>query len=186
MTLANVITLFRIALIPCFITAALYYAHGVKHGEPLEWHRWLAVIFYTVATITDGIDGFVARRMHQQTRLGSILDPLADKALLLSALVLLSFNPGDAFEQLPLWFPIVIVSRDVVVVIGVAIVFMMGRGFDVRPHWIGKVATLLQMITIGVILIKLPYSFVFVWSAGITTMISGIIYVIQGMKKLNS
>jgi phosphatidylglycerophosphate synthase len=73
-----------------------------------------------------------------------------------------------------------------VVVIGVAIVFMMGRGFDVRPHWIGKAATLLQMITIGVILIKLPHSYVFVWSAGITTVISGIIYVVHGMKKLSA
>src|SRR5438105_101089 len=106
MTLANIITLIRIALIPCFVLAIMYYAEGVKNGTPQEWHRLLGVAFFTIAAATDAVDGYIARRLNQKTRLGSILDPIADKSLLLVSLLLLSFNRGGAFDQIPLWFPI--------------------------------------------------------------------------------
>src|SRR3989338_6523115 len=146
-TLANIITISRIGLIPCFVLAVMYYTAGVKKGTPQEWLHWTSVAIFILATTTDALDGYVARRFNAKTRLGSILDPIADKALLLVSLLLLSWNTGGAFDQLPLWFPIVIISRDMMVILGVAIVFMMGRGFDIQPHWIGKVATVLQMIT---------------------------------------
>jgi cardiolipin synthase (CMP-forming) len=186
MTLANLITLGRIGLIPCFVISVVYYADGVKKGSPQEWHQWLAVAIFFVATISDALDGYVARRMNQRSRLGSILDPIADKALLLTSLFLLSYNPAQAFNPMPLWFPIVVISRDIIVILGVAVVFMMGRGLDVVPHWIGKLATVLQMITIGMFLMKIsdPYWEILLWSAGICTVISGVIYVIQGMRKI--
>lgn len=188
MTLANIITLMRIALIPCFVLAVMYYAEGVKRGSAEEWQRILAICLFTLAAVSDGIDGYVARKMNQKTRLGSILDPIADKALLLSSLLLLSWNHGDAFDQLPLWFPIVILSRDVFVVVGVLIVFMIGRGFDVHPHWIGKAATVLQMVTIGLLLLKVPdlYWRTQLWVTGIFTIISGVIYFVQGARKMAS
>ncbi len=186
MTLANIITLTRIALIPCFVLAVTYYAQSVQHGTPESWEHALAILFFTLAASTDALDGYLARRLNQKSRLGTILDPIADKALLVTALILLSWNHGDAFDQLPLWFPIVIISRDVIVVLGVAVVFMMGKGLHVQPHWIGKVATVLQMITAGLVLIRVPslYWTLPMWIAGVFTVISGVIYVIQGSYKV--
>ena len=172
--------------VPGFAVAIVYYSAGFKEGNPREWQRWLAVALFTLAAVTDGVDGYLARHFNQRTRLGSILDPVADKALLLTALLTLSWNPGRAFEQLPLWFPIVILSRDVLVVFGVALVYIMARPFDVRPHWIGKIAAVLQMIVLGLVLLKAPDScwLSLLWAAGICTIVSGGIYVIQGSRML--
>ena len=186
-TLPNIITILRIAMIPCFVLAVVYYVEGVKMGMTQEWQRWLAVTLFAAAAISDGVDGYIARRFNQKTHLGSLLDPIADKALLLTALLLLSWNHNNAFDQLPLWFPVVVLSRDVIVVLGVALVFMMGRGFDIHPHWMGKVGTVLQMVTIGMVLLRVPnlYWQMPLWLAGGCTLISGTIYVIQGAKKLS-
>ncbi len=186
MTLANIVTLTRIGLIPCFVVAVVYYAQSVKLGMPNPWQHTLAVTFFVIAASTDALDGYLARRLNQKSRFGSILDPIADKALLLTSIGLLSWNHGDAFDQLPLWFPIVILSRDVIVVLGVVIVFMMGKGFDIEPHWIGKVATVLQMITAGLVLVRVPegYWTTPMWISGVLTVVSGIIYVIEGSRKM--
>jgi CDP-diacylglycerol--glycerol-3-phosphate 3-phosphatidyltransferase len=186
MTIPNIITIIRIALIPCFVIAFVYYTQGFKDGEPIEWEYWCAVGLFAVATSTDALDGYLARRLNQKSRLGSVLDPIADKALLITALLLLSWNHGNAFPHLPFWFPIVVLSRDIIVVLGVAIVFMMGREFEVQPHWIGKVAAVLQMVTIGMFLLRLPEAYweIPLWAAGISTVISGAIYVVQGARKM--
>ncbi len=188
MTLANIITLMRIAMIPFFVMAAVYYAQGVKAGVPREWLHWTAVGLFALTAGTDGVDGFVARRMKQVTRLGSILDPIADKALLLSALLLLGLNPGEAFMPMPLWFPILVISRDLIVVLGVAVVFMMGRSFEIQPHWTGKAASALQMITVGLVLMNLwdLYWLPPLVLATLCTLVSGGIYVVQGARKLSA
>ncbi len=188
MTTANILTIIRLLLVPCFALAVVYYSAGFKDGHPEEWQRWLAVALFVGSAITDAVDGYIARRFNQQTRLGSILDPIADKALLLTALVTLSWNHGLAFDQLPLWFPIVILSRDVLVGFGVALVYIMARPFDLMPHWIGKIATVLQMMTLALVLLKVPdaYWLALLWTAGICTVISGGIYVVQGTRMLAS
>lgn len=187
MTLANIITIVRIAMIPGFVLAMVYYTDGVKRAETEEWQRWLAVTIFILAAVTDGVDGYIARRYNQITRLGSLLDPIADKALLLTALLFLSWDHGEAFDRLPLWFPVIVLSRDIMVVLGVALVFMMGRGFDIHPHWVGKIATVVQMITIGLVLLKVPdpWWHTPLWVAGVCTLISGAIYVVQGCRKLS-
>ena len=93
MTTANKITIFRILLVPFFVVEILYY---VRSGN--ELHRLLGLIAFAVAAILDGVDGFVARHFNQRSELGTILDPLADKLLLVSAIVLLTSttNPGWA------------------------------------------------------------------------------------------
>jgi len=186
MTTANILTIIRLLLVPCFALAVVYYSAGFKEGNPEEWQRWLAVVLFAISAVTDAVDGYIARRFNQQTHLGSILDPIADKALLLTALVTLSWNHGRAFDQLPLWFPIVILSRDVLVVFGVGLIYVMARPFDLNPHWIGKIATVLQMMTLGLVLLKVPDSswLGLLWAAGICTVVSGGIYVVQGTRML--
>ncbi len=91
-------------------------------------------------------------------------------------------------KALPFWITAVVISRDILVVLGVAVVFMMGRGFEIHPHWLGKTATVLQMITLGMVLINAPDPWwrTPLWTAGITTVLSGGIYIIQGVRKLGT
>src|SRR5580765_1640447 len=98
MTTANKITILRILLIPFFVVEVLYY---VKDGE--EVHRFLAILSFAVAAILDGVDGYIARRYNQRSELGATLDPLADKLLLVSGIVLLTFDHGPRFQTIPLW-----------------------------------------------------------------------------------
>ena len=92
MTTANKITILRILLIPFFVFEALYY---VSDGH--ELHRLLAILSFAVAAICDGVDGYIARRYNQRSELGAILDPLADKLLLVSGIILLSFDHRPRF-----------------------------------------------------------------------------------------
>src|SRR5438309_8901562 len=92
MTTANKITIVRILMIPAFVTMAIYYGESIKRGEPLEWQRFTAILIFLVAAASDGLDGYIARRYNQKSALGVILDPIADKGLLLSAIITLSIS----------------------------------------------------------------------------------------------
>src|SRR5580693_2599378 len=98
MTTANKITILRILLVPFFVVEILYY---VQSGN--ELHRLLGLLAFAVAAILDGVDGYVARRYNQKSELGTILDPTADKLLLASAIVILSFDNAPRLGQIPLW-----------------------------------------------------------------------------------
>src|ERR1700678_1623811 len=90
MTTANKITIARICLIPAFVGLAWAYGGSFDGGQPMESYRFGAITVFLVAACTDGLDGFVARHFHQQSRLGSVLDPIADKGLVSAALVVLA------------------------------------------------------------------------------------------------
>ncbi len=92
MTTANKITVVRILMIPAFVTMAIYYGESIKRGQPLEWQRFAAIAIFLVAALSDGLDGYVARRYNQHSTLGVILDPVADKGLLLSGIIALSLT----------------------------------------------------------------------------------------------
>src|SRR5690242_8395041 len=98
MTTANKVTIVRILLIPFFVIEVLYY---VRTGN--ELHRLLAIVSFGVAAVCDGVDGYIARRYNQRSELGAILDPLADKLLLVSAIVVLSFDQRPYLQSVPLW-----------------------------------------------------------------------------------
>ena len=87
MTTANKITLVRILMIPAFVLMALYYGESIKRGQPEEWQRYTAIMIFLVAAVSDGLDGYIARRYNQKSALGVILDPIADKGLLLSGII---------------------------------------------------------------------------------------------------
>jgi CDP-diacylglycerol--glycerol-3-phosphate 3-phosphatidyltransferase len=190
MTLANKITIFRILLIPVFIWVTLDYIRDHQRGQGAEWERGLACAVFALAAISDGVDGYIARRYKQKTELGSFLDPLADKTLLVSALILLSvrFKDGTPFAQLPLWFPVLVVSRDLILLAGTLLIHMLTGKVAARPRVVGKCATFFQMITLGWVLLKIdrPSYLWPLYAAGFFTLVSGLWYVFDGVKQLSA
>jgi cardiolipin synthase len=189
MSTANKITIIRILLIPIFVWLTLDYIRNFQKGGEKEWERVVACAVFAVAVISDAIDGYIARRYHQKSELGTFLDPLADKALLVSAMILLSvrFKDGTPFDQLPLWFPVLVISRDLILLAGTVLIHMLVGHVTARPRLVGKCATFFQMITLGWILLQIEHpSYDWpLYAAGFFTLISGIWYIFDGVKQIN-
>jgi CDP-diacylglycerol--glycerol-3-phosphate 3-phosphatidyltransferase len=185
-------------MIPVFVAFALYYGRGVQRGTPNEWLHLGAVLAFVTAALSDGLDGYIARRYNQRSRLGVILDPIADKGLLVAALLTLTFS--NWHYELPLWFPVLVIGRDLVVVGGALLVHYSVGEVKIRPTWLGKTATALQMVAIAGVLLQLdpwrttlnlgPFAFELtfldttVYLAGLFTLLSGIGYVLGGIRRL--
>jgi cardiolipin synthase len=186
MTTANKVTIFRILLIPLFVTEVLIYR---QTGN--ELHRLLAIIAFAIPAICDGVDGYIARHYNQRSELGAILDPLADKLLLVSGVVLFSLN-NPFLGKIPPWLTGIIIGRDVLLLIGLVVIQMTVGKVKVRPRILGKMATVLQMLCIVWILLKWdlrfrrPWDLVWTYGAAFCTGISGLLYVCDGMKQLSS
>jgi cardiolipin synthase (CMP-forming) len=187
MTTANKITILRILLIPFFVVELIYY---VRTGH--EAFRVAAMVSFVTVSVLDGIDGYIARHYHQISELGKILDPLADKLLLVSAIVTLSLNHGDFLGQIPLWLTGTIIGRDLLILVGLALIHYTVGKVAVRPRIAGKIATVLQMAVVIIILLKwdlraggsrMKY---LALCAAIFTGVSGLLYTWDGMKQLGS
>jgi cardiolipin synthase len=138
LTAANQLTLLRLLLVPVFALCMLY-----------GWPGW-ALVTFAVAGATDALDGLIARRTGQPSTLGAWLDPMADKLLLLTMFVMLTL-PGLGFaNRLPLYLTVVVISRDVAIVLTVAVVNLAIARRTFRPSWLGKAATVIYVVT-GVI-----------------------------------
>jgi CDP-diacylglycerol--glycerol-3-phosphate 3-phosphatidyltransferase len=192
MTTANKITIVRILMIPVFVTLAIYYGESIQRGEPLEWQRFAAIAVFLLAAISDGLDGYVARRYHQHSKLGVILDPIADKGLLLSGVITLSISNWSEsdpdYGKFPAWFPVLVITRDAVILVGSAVLHLLNGKVQVRPSWTGKVATVCQMCAIAWVMLQLrflPLPFVVI-VAGFFTVVSGVIYVMDGVRQLQA
>jgi len=146
MTLPNILTIGRICLIPIFALAACGYSASIEQGRSDERLRMAAAGIFVVAAATDALDGFVARRYNQRTRLGRILDPIADKGLIATAILTVVLGPWpDAF---PVWFAVAVLGRDLLLAIGFLILSNSIRCITVRPSPLGKIATAFQIMTI--------------------------------------
>ena len=180
-------------MIPVFVALAIYYGESVRRGAPLEWQRFAAIVVFLLAAASDGLDGYVARHYNQRSQLGVILDPIADKGLLLSGIITLSitnWSQSDPdYGKFPVWFPVLVITRDAVILVGTAILhYFIGNKVRVKPSWTGKVATVCQMCAIAWVMLQLrflPLWFVVV-VAGIFTLISGVIYVVKGVRQLQA
>jgi cardiolipin synthase len=135
LTPANQLTLLRIVLIPAFVILVIYGHFG-----------W-ALIVFAVAGLTDALDGFFARRSAQQSSLGAWLDPMADKLLALSTFIVLTAPGLGLTNRLPIWLTVLIITRDVVIVVTVAIVNLAIGRRTFRPSVFGKIATAIYMMT---------------------------------------
>ena len=174
MGLANWLTVLRIVLIPAFVALLVY-------RRPAA-----ALVVFVFAALTDSLDGYVARRRRSQTRLGAFLDPTADKLLLTTAFAMLTY-----LRILPAWIMIVVISRDVILVVGALIIHMAGGRIYPRPTWAGKLATFFQILTVGLGLLAHSLDLALTakpiwWLAAIFTTISGLQYVVQGLRYLNA
>ena len=183
MTTANKVTIVRILLIPFFVVEILYY---VQNGD--ELHRLLALLTFALAAICDGVDGYIARRYHQRSELGAILDPLADKLLLVSGIVVLSFEHRPYLDNIPLWLTGTIIGRDIMLLLGLVVIQMTVGKVTVRPRIPGKIATVLQMVVVLWVLLKWEpkwLSFLIIGAAGFTGL-SGLLYLWDGMRQLGA
>jgi cardiolipin synthase len=174
MNLPNSLTLLRILCSPVFVGLVLY-------GH----HSWALAVFLT-AGLTDALDGMLARLLNQQTTLGQYLDPLADKLLLVTAFVVLSFDGA-----IPLWVALVVVSRDVIISVGSLVIHLLREQVDITPTWMGKTTTVIQLIYIVAVLggttVALSARVVGAILAVMIalTVASGLHYVFRGVKILN-
>src|SRR5947207_14961145 len=115
MTTANKITVIRILMIPIFVTLAIYYGESIQEGHPQDWMRLTAITLCLLAAVSDGLDGYVARRYNQRSSLGAILDPIADKGPLLSGIITLSLSNWSQVDphsgNLRAWSTVLVISR---------------------------------------------------------------------------
>lgn len=139
-TLANQLTLLRMVLTPVLVVLI------VTHE--LTW----ALTVFVVAGVTDLLDGVIARRGHQLTRLGAMLDPVADKLLMGSSYIALTWTSG-LYLKIPVWLTIITLSRDAMIVISVAIVYLALGHREFTPTFLGKASTAVQVLTAGVVLL---------------------------------
>src|SRR5262245_24645075 len=173
LTIANLLTVLRLILIPVFVTALYYQQFG-----------WALAVFL-VAAVTDALDGLVARSFNQKTQLGAILDPMADKLLLVTAFIILSLPRFTLTQSIPFWLTATVISRDVFIVLG-AVVINISTGFSAfRPSRPGKINTFVQIIMIVIFLTANVFSFhpQFLWITYYTTLgmavFSGLHYILH-------
>ncbi len=145
-TLPNLLTVFRMALIPVFVSLLFY-------------QRFLlALAIFIVAGITDGLDGLLARRFHQQSPLGRILDPIADKMMLVTSFVVLSMRgvyltPVAKHLPIPFWVTITVISRDVFILVGAAAINMVTGFRAFQPSFLGKLSTVVQIVAVATVIL---------------------------------
>ncbi|HTZ19178.1 MAG TPA: CDP-alcohol phosphatidyltransferase family protein [Dissulfurispiraceae bacterium] len=170
-SIPNLITFARIILIPVFVTALVYQRYDY------------ALALFVVASLTDMLDGLMARLTDQKTKLGAFLDPLADKVLLLTSFILFS-----VYGWVPTWLTITVISRDLTVTLGWLLLYLTSDITRVEPTFIGKTAIASQLLLIAYVLlaINLPSlpdeaPKLFMWIVAGLTIVSGLQYVYRGL-----
>jgi cardiolipin synthase len=153
--------------------------------ELLVYHfYWEALLVFAIGGFSDFFDGFVARRMNQQTALGAYLDPVADKLLVVTSFVMLGVIGG-----LPVWLTVLVVARDVLILVGFGLIYVLvEERLEVRPSRIGKWSTTLQLLTLAVALLRLHNAELvvegildaFVLASALATVASGLQYLYRG------
>lgn len=177
MRYANKISALRIITIPFFIFAI------VNYDSSHEYLRFVALAIFFLAVISDALDGIVARLKNEKTTLGPIIDPLADKLLLISTYVTIYLKGAQLGRiTLPLWVVIVVIARDLMIALGTFLIFAVRQHIKIIPTSWGKLTTGLQMATIVSLLLQFEISFVFWTLAVILTIISGFDYMRKGLK----
>jgi len=177
MNIPNLLSLTRIILVPVLIIFLI------------QDKYYNALIVFIIAGLTDALDGTMARLLNAQTKLGSYLDPIADKLLLTTSFVILAI-----LGIVPSWLTVIVISRDFMILLGAAILTLMSINFEIKPALIGKITTTLQTGTVFLVLLyeafthNLSYESLltlFYWLTATFTIASGLVYIIRVIKIVN-
>jgi CDP-diacylglycerol--glycerol-3-phosphate 3-phosphatidyltransferase len=177
MNIPNFLSLLRIILVPVIVIFLI-------QGSYTK-----ALIVFVIAGLTDALDGALARLLNKQTKLGSFLDPLADKILLSTSVIALAI-----FNLIPSWLAVIVISRDFMILLGIVILSMMSVNYEIKPVFVSKVTTALQIATVFFALLLKTFTYdiisynliiILSWLTASFTIISGLIYIIKGIKFIN-
>ncbi|PSM17082.1 MULTISPECIES: CDP-alcohol phosphatidyltransferase family protein [Nitratireductor] len=175
MTIPNVITILRFFLVPAVVFALL--------TDKMGW----ALAGFVIAGVSDGVDGFIARQFDQRSELGAYLDPMADKLLLVSVFVVLGY-----MGELPLWLVIAAVSRDALIVAAVLLSTIMGNPVEVKPLFVSKANTAVQIVLAALVLAELAFDGqagalrgALVIVSGLLTLASAAAYLVAWLRHMN-
>ncbi len=180
LNLANRLTLCRITVIPFFISSVLYYT------PDKDYLRFVAFGIFVFAVVLDILDGYIARRYGEVTRAGSILDPLADKVLLMSAFVCLHLI-RDTLPSVyfPVWFVVFVISRDMILMLGAVVIQIVRGDLHPRPSIWGKISTVCQVASILVVLLQWPdVSVIWFVTTGVSAF-AALQYIRDGLQTLS-
>jgi len=174
-SLPNIITIIRIVLMPFFAATLIYNKYQY------------ALILFISAGVTDILDGYIARLKRQVSHFGTILDPVADKFILFTSFILLTAN-----GIIPKWLTVVVISRDLIVITGVLILYFVTSQMRVEPSFLGKISNILQYLLIGAILLSvsikgrliIPVSYLIL--VALLTALSGLQYIYKGLKMVET
>ncbi len=181
LTFANKVTIGRILIVPFFIATVLYYL------PERDYFRYVALSLFLFAVVSDVIDGYIARTRHQKTKAGAILDPLADKLLLISAFICLMIK-SEYFGrvQFPLWLVVAVISRDVILLLGAMLIYIIHGKLNITPSRWGKLNTFFQVSCVVGIFLQWEISPVIWYVTVVLTTISCLGYIRDGIKVLNT
>ena len=177
MNFANKISTFRILSVPFFIASLIYYS------PERNYLRFVALAIFVLGVVSDAIDGYIARKSQQHTKAGLVLDPLGDKLLLMSAFICLTFK-SEFLLRFPLWVTLIVMSRDLIMLLGAVVIYMVRQDINISPTRWGKLTTVFQMSAVMAVLLQLRFSPFLWWLAVFFTLISGVDYVRRGFKIL--
>jgi len=170
LNLPNTLALLRIALAPLMLIFLVHRDAFIFESWDPSWLDYFAGLIFVIASVTDFFDGFIARQWNQMTKLGAVLDPLADKMLMLAGFLGLML-----IDRASAWAVFLILSREFFIT-GLRVVAV-SEGKDVASTMAGKIKTVVQMIAIGFLIMNWPYATTLLWIAVILTLYSGYEYI---------
>lgn len=171
----NILTVLRILVTPLFVICLIRDLHGY------------ALLVFVFAGVSDGLDGLIARMFNQRSELGAVLDPIADKLLLIAAYISLGI-----LKDIPGWLAVVVISRDVLILTGIAVLTFANISFDIRPSLISKWTTVFQILMIAVALLGFHFREAEIvkpalgWATAAITVLSGLHYTYLGLHILQT
>ena len=173
MNWANRLTILRIVLVPVFVLAILYHRLDIALG------------IFILAAITDGLDGYIARSRNEITTLGKTMDPIADKLLIVSAYLSFSLVRGlPEYLNMPIYVPLIVISRDVIILLGAMIIHLIRGSVTIRPTVLGKITTFFQLLTIILMLMRFIHSS-WLWNITVVlSILSGLDYIRLGARQV--
>ncbi|MBU2567921.1 MAG: CDP-alcohol phosphatidyltransferase family protein [Elusimicrobia bacterium] len=168
MNIANILTITRIFMAPLFVYLLIRDPYG-----------FITVSVFVLTSVTDALDGFIARHFRQKSNIGTLLDPVADKVLILSSYYVLT-----SMNKTPLWLFTFIIGKEIIVISGWLLTYILSGSAKISVHFLAKITVILQLCTILCVLLRMPYLVILYNITAAATVLSTIEYCVQGGREL--